>query len=146
MKKHPPYFENLHSPFIKGDASYGYIYRNKYLPLHFIFTPPILKILLLFPQGYFIMNPPPPPFYSIQKNTDPLLIPPPTKIKHKRVKSVLSVQSLDHYLLNVISMHRIKFGTISNAFWLEFYKPSPSYPTRLSNLNYIKHTHTLRIT
>ena len=144
MKKHPPYFENLHSPFIKGDASYGYIYRNKYLPLHFIFTPPILKILLLFPQGYFIMNPP--PFYSIQKNTDPLLIPPPTKIKHKRVKSVLSVQSLDHYLLNVISMHRIKFCTISNAFWLEFYKPSPSYPTRLSNLNYIKHTHTLRIT
>ena len=26
MKKHPPYFENLHPPFIKGDASYGYIY------------------------------------------------------------------------------------------------------------------------
>ena len=61
MKKHPPYFENLHPPFIKGDASYGYIYRNKYLPLHFIFTPPILKILLLFPKGYFIMNLPPPP-------------------------------------------------------------------------------------
>ena len=61
MKKHPPYFENLHRPFIKGDVSYEYIYRNKYLPLHFIFTPPILRILLLFPQVYFIMTHPSPP-------------------------------------------------------------------------------------
>ena len=31
MKKHPPYFENLHPPFIKGDASYGYIYIYIYI-------------------------------------------------------------------------------------------------------------------
>ena len=73
MKKHPPYFENLHPPFIKGDASYGYIYRNKYLPLHFIFTPPILKILLLFPKGYFIMNVPPPHFIKFRKIRTPCL-------------------------------------------------------------------------
>ena len=42
-------------------------------------------------------------------------------------------------------MHRIKFDTISNAFWPKFYEPSPPYPTRLSNLNYLKHTHRLKI-
>ena len=66
-------------------------------------------------------------------------------IKIKQNLDVLSVKSLNHHLLNVISMHRIKLDTISNTFWLKLYKPSPSYPTRFSNLNYIKHTHRLRI-
>ena len=51
-------------------------------------------------------------------------------IKIKQNLDVLSVKSLNHYLLNVISMHRIKFDTISNTFWLKFYKPSTSYPNK----------------
>ena len=63
----------------------------------------------------------------------------------KQNLEILSDKSLKHYLLNVISMYRIKFNTISNTFWLKFYKPSSSYPTRLYNFNHIKHTHRLRI-
>ena len=44
-------------------------------------------------------------------------------------------------MLNVIFMQRIIFNTVSNAFWSTFYKPGPSYSTRLFKLNYIKHTH-----
>ena len=56
---------------------------------------------------------------------------------HKQNLEVLSVKSPNHNLLKVISMHRIQFDTMSNTFWLKFYKPSSSYPTRLSNLKYI---------
>ena len=48
-------------------------------------------------------------------------------------------------MLNVIFVHRIKFETVSNAFWSKFYKPNPSNPTNLTNLNYIERTHRLRI-
>ena len=56
-----------------------------------------------------------------------------------------SIKSLNHHVLNVIFMHSIKFDTATDAFWSKFYKLSPSYPTRLSNLNYIKLIHKLRI-
>ena len=39
-------------------ANYGFIYRNKYPPIHFIFT--THPAFAIFPQGYFIMTPPPP--------------------------------------------------------------------------------------
>ena len=42
----------------------------------------------------------------------------------KQNLEVLSIKSLNHHALNVISMHRIKFDTISNAFWSKFYEPS----------------------
>ena len=52
-------------------ANYGFIYRNKYPPIHFIFT--THPAFAIFPQGHFIMTPPPPPahpqFMKIQKNT-----------------------------------------------------------------------------
>ena len=53
----------------------------------------------------------------------------------KQNLEILSIKSLNHHVLNVIFIHKIKFGTVLNAIWSKFYKPSPSYPTRLSNLN-----------
>ena len=64
-------FENLYPPppppphFILlpqrqgGDANYGFIYRNKYPHLHFIFTPLHFKgTFAIIPQVCFILTPP----------------------------------------------------------------------------------------
>ena len=65
-------------------------------------------------------------------------------IKMKQNLKILSIKSLKHHVSNVIFKHRIKFDTVSGAFCSKFYKLSPSNQ-RLSNLNYIKLTHKLRI-
>ena len=107
MKKHyplyfksisPPYFYKksfisltrshfkIFIPLLRGDANYGFIYRNKYPSLHFIFTPPsfhpILRVLLQSSLKVILLLSP--QFMKIWKNI-PLLIPPPTTIKPKRV-------------------------------------------------------------
>ena len=69
-------------------ANYGFRYRNKYPPLHFIFTPPpILRVLLRSSPKAILLWPP--QFMKIWKNTlppiPPLLILRPTTIKHKRL-------------------------------------------------------------
>ena len=50
-------------------------------------------------------------------------------IKIKQNPDVLSIKSVNHHVSNVIFIYRIKFDTVSNAFWSKFYKPSPSYPS-----------------
>ena len=52
---------------------------------------------------------------------------------------------LNDHVSYVIFMYRIKFYTVSDAFWSKFYKPSSSYQTRLPNLNYINNTQRLGI-
>ena len=49
-----------------------YIYRNKYPPLHFIFIPPILRVLLRYRPKVILLCPPPPPVYeNLQKYHPP---------------------------------------------------------------------------
>ena len=92
----PPYkfsYENFHPPLLRrmgGGTNYGFIYRNKYPPVHFIFTSPspISRALLQFSPKVILLWPPPP---NLEKYPPPpSFIPPPTTIKHKRERNKAS--------------------------------------------------------
>ena len=98
-------------------ANYGFINRNKYPPLLFIFAAPsppprnFTGTFAIFPQDYFIMTSP--VYENLEKYPPTLLIPTPSTTKHKRVL-YLSI-----YIFGILLLFFImNFVFLSNSFLL----------------------------
>ena len=69
-------------------------------------------------------------------------------MKYESVRELLrSLKILNVYQINILNnayfMHRINTKTSPTVFLSKFTKPSHTYPTRFSQINYAKPTHKL---
>ena len=70
-----------------------------------------------------------------------------TKNVWNNSKGITEINALNLYQINILNntilMHQISTKTAKSLFLSKFKKPSHLYPTRFSNVNYIKPTHKL---